>query len=806
MVSRKRPLLRLLTLVTVPTAANGWLGAQTSAVPWSLASRGGSAETATVAACLELDGLACAVASRARRSATVMHKKKKRIGSLDIENDWFNENLPPSLGDDAEPDFYATTPYMVTDRNEGRRLSRTPAQEAFILQFQPHRIDPGDPRFPEPIDDEVANTENYEDGEEPETTAVVKKQPVPLALSALGPKMREEDREDGGFYQSKRPSSNLMSLSTPDDEPELDPSEYLSLPPSPFTASEFDWADELDDVEPELDLEQRREELFGGMDYREAMEHFLEESDTSQDELEELGMSLVLDVDEFLASASDDAEQPRKITLDMDWDVSEDMLQDTADDEGLTHQYGLLYSESMIEDSLGGCNYTRGWDAGCRDPWKEDYGQLSGKEARPPPGKKIWVSAVHSKMFRHVQAMMADDGVEVIKNYDDYVETEDINDMLVEEIAIYKARELHRLTGLPCITERTGFIIHPSWGQVFEESYAAEKGEDPRGVDPTLDGAYLFNGMSGKVDQLIEHLRYADPRRVCRYGTVTCFFDGQTTVLAYAEAQVDVVLAYPVRIMVPISMALSNLAKKLRRTPVLQLVKLTEEEELQETFIGGQRLREMMLKDGKVLPNRILDVSAFMNSKIDVDLMELCAEELAHQFRKARPTKILTVATTGLIIAMPIAKLLQIPVVYARKSRSVDMSDPYVATYRSTNVGSSTELLVAKRHLAEDDRVLIVDDFLSRGSAQDALLRIVGMAGAKPIGVAVLVEKVYEAGRVYLSGYDVRVESLCRVLNVDDGQISIDHKQKSGEPSDPHAASYSPRDAEATNAANIHIA
>lgn len=731
-------------------------------------------------------------ASVSKRSRVVLFKKKKRI-DIDLDDDWFNENLPPSMDDGKEPtDFYAPV-YTTTDRNEGRRLSRSPHQDAFITQFQQHRVDPGDRRFPEPIDDEVENTENFEDGEEPpEKAAVTKPQPVPLALSALGPKMRDEDKEPGAFYESQRPSVNLMSLSQPDDEPELDPNEYRSLPPGPFTVTEIDdeWLEDLDfDDEEEADEAQRAE--LNGLEYGEAMELLLETSGVTHNDLADLGMGLVTDIDAFLESSGNDADMPRKVTVDTDWNFDEELVQETAEAEGLSHQYGLLYSKSMIDDAIGGCNFTRGWDAGCRDPWKKDYGPLSGMEAQMPLGKKVWVSAVHSKMFRHVQAMMADDSVEVIKNYDDYVETEDILHMTVEEIAVYKARELHRLTGLPCITERTGFIIHPSWGAVFEDDYASENGEDPRGVDPSFDGAYLFNGMTNKVDELVEHVRYADPRRVCRYGTVTCFFDGQTEVLAYAEAQVDVVLAYPVRIMVPMSMALSNLAKKLRRTPVLQLVKLSEEEELQETFIGGQRLREMMLKDGRVLPNGILDVSAFMNSKIDVDLMELCAAELAHRFRKDRPTKILTVATTGLIIALPIAKLLQIPVVYARKARSVDMSDPFIAGYRSRNAASNRELLVAKRHLDEGDRILLVDDFLSSGSAQDALLRIVGMSGATPIGIAVLVEKVYEAGRVYLSGYDVPVESLCRVMNVDDGQITIDQMQRSGEPSDPYASKRS---------------
>ena len=152
--------------------------------------------------------------------------------------------------------------------------------------------------------------------------------------------------------------------------------------------------------------------------------------------------------------------------------------------------------------------------------------------------------------------------------------------------------------------------------------------------------------------------------------------------------------------------------------------------------------------------------------------------------------------------------------VYARKQRSVVMSDTYSVSYSSKTSGSNKvrdttdrhchcrwrcccfavavslllcrrcspppppppppqELLVSKRHLHEDDRVLLVDDFLSSGAAQEALMRIVGQAEATPVGVAVLLEKQYEAGRMFLSGYGCNVESLVRVLDVNDGSINV---------------------------------
>ena len=128
---------------------------------------------------------------------------------------------------------------------------------------------------------------------------------------------------------------------------------------------------------------------------------------------------------------------------------------------------------------------------------------------------------------------------------------------------------------------------------------------------------------------------------------------------------------------------------------------------------------------------------------------------------------------TGLIIAIPMAKYLQVPVVYARKERSVVMSSTYQAAYSSRTVGKNRELIVSTSHLDEKDRVLIVDDFLSSGASQDALLRIVDDAGALAVGVGVLMEKVYESGRQSLSGYNVPIESLARVKSVSEGMIQL---------------------------------
>ena len=144
----------------------------------------------------------------------------------------------------------------------------------------------------------------------------------------------------------------------------------------------------------------------------------------------------------------------------------------------------------------------------------------------------------------------------------------------------------------------------------------------------------------------------------------------------------------------------------------------------------------------------------------------------SERFMETKPTKIMTIATTGLVIALPMAKYLQVPVVYARKERNVVMADTYKASYSSNTVGNN-ELLVSKSHVNPKDRILVIDDFLSSGATQEALLTIISDAGATAVGVGVLLEKAYLSGRQSLSGFNIPVESLCRVASVEQQSIQL---------------------------------
>ena len=174
---------------------------------------------------------------------------------------------------------------------------------------------------------------------------------------------------------------------------------------------------------------------------------------------------------------------------------------------------------------------------------------------------------------------------------------------------------------------------------------------------------------------------------------------------------------------------------------------------------------------------RGVDVSAFMDSMVDVNLMDDCAKELADWCEMFKPTKILTIATKGFVIAITMARYLQVPVVYARKEHNIVLSDTYKATYSSETVGKNWELLVSKAHIHADDQILVVDDVLSSGASQEALLRIISDDGTKAIGVGIVLEKAYDAEYHSLSGFGIPVEPIARIASVADGILTLESEE-----------------------------
>ena len=180
-------------------------------------------------------------------------------------------------------------------------------------------------------------------------------------------------------------------------------------------------------------------------------------------------------------------------------------------------------------------------------------------------------------------------------------------------------------------------------------------------------------------------------------------------------------------------------------------------------------LKEKIRKDGVVKPGNVLKVDNFLNHQIDVALLDEIAKELKRRFGDAPITKVLTIETSGIAIACAVAREYGVPVVFAKKSKSVNMDgDVYVAEVESYTHKKTNQVIVAKKFLNENDHVLIVDDFLANGCALQGLISIVDGAGAEVVGCGIVIEKGFQEGGHRIRNLGFHLESLAIVESMDD--------------------------------------
>lgn len=185
-----------------------------------------------------------------------------------------------------------------------------------------------------------------------------------------------------------------------------------------------------------------------------------------------------------------------------------------------------------------------------------------------------------------------------------------------------------------------------------------------------------------------------------------------------------------------------------------------------------QALIDRIKRDGRNLGNGILKVDGFINHQVDAALMDACGAELARRFAQLGSTKILTAEISGIAPALMTAKYLGLPVVYARKAKPITMPNEVFLTLTPSHTkGRTVELIVSPEVLGSHERILIVDDFLATGQTIMGLVRLTQVAGSTITGIGALVEKTFEGGRALLQTYNVPIESLAIISNMDNGAI-----------------------------------
>lgn len=187
-----------------------------------------------------------------------------------------------------------------------------------------------------------------------------------------------------------------------------------------------------------------------------------------------------------------------------------------------------------------------------------------------------------------------------------------------------------------------------------------------------------------------------------------------------------------------------------------------------------QLLKERILREGSNLGGGILKVDAFINHQVDALLMEACGQEFARLFQDVKATRILTAEISGIAPALMTGKFLNLPVVYARKSKPITMPDTvYLTVAPSHTKGVMTELIVSPDYLPRGERVLIIDDFLASGATIHGLVRLTQAAGAQLAGIGALIEKSFEGGREALEDLKVPIHALVTIHSMQDGKIEF---------------------------------
>ena len=179
-------------------------------------------------------------------------------------------------------------------------------------------------------------------------------------------------------------------------------------------------------------------------------------------------------------------------------------------------------------------------------------------------------------------------------------------------------------------------------------------------------------------------------------------------------------------------------------------------------------LEKRILTDGTVKPGNVLKVDSFLNHQMDIGLMDEIGREFRRRFAHKNINKVLTIEASGIGIACSVAREFGVPMVFAKKSKSVNIDgDMYIAQVESFTHKNVNQVIVSKKFLGPEDRVLIIDDFLANGCALLGLISIVESAGAKVEGLGIVIEKGFQAGGDRIRDMGYHLESLAIVESMD---------------------------------------
>ena len=190
-------------------------------------------------------------------------------------------------------------------------------------------------------------------------------------------------------------------------------------------------------------------------------------------------------------------------------------------------------------------------------------------------------------------------------------------------------------------------------------------------------------------------------------------------------------------------------------------------------------LEERIVKDGIVKPGNVLKVDSFLNHQLDVQLVDQMGQEFYKRFADKQITKVLTIESSGIAIAYPVAHAFGVPLVVAKKTQSKNLDgDLYIADIDGFPNFKKSQVIVSKKFLSRDDHVLIIDDFLASGYALQGLISLVDAADASVEGLGIAVEKAFQEGGHRLRNLGYHLESLAIIESMDPAKGTIQFRKQ----------------------------
>ncbi|MGN8644559.1 xanthine phosphoribosyltransferase [Gracilibacillus sp. HCP3S3_G5_1] len=187
-----------------------------------------------------------------------------------------------------------------------------------------------------------------------------------------------------------------------------------------------------------------------------------------------------------------------------------------------------------------------------------------------------------------------------------------------------------------------------------------------------------------------------------------------------------------------------------------------------------ERLQQKIMKEGLALSETVLKVDNFLNHQIDPQLMHEVGKEFVKRFRNKQITKIVTIESSGIAPAVMTGLILGIPVIFARKKKSLTLTEGLItSSVYSFTKQETNDISISEKFLRPEDHVLIIDDFLANGQAALALIDIVEKTKAQVSGVGIVIEKAFQDGGEILRSKGYHIESLARIKSLKNGKIEF---------------------------------